>query len=1049
MPARRLPKQAFLLVAAATFIAGAVTVALEMILMRLATRYMGSASDGTTAALTAYLLGLLAGAALVLRLNNKKEGTAGLFTVAVLAGLAASGVVLALVSLSPAAAVAPLTFMGGLPFCAPLIFIPALLAGTIFPQLLLLSSRFFFGSQENYDAAGGENQNINNRAMLLYLVSNLGSALGALGAAVWLLPLLGIANSLYATTAGWLLVAFLISPYMVPEKRPEIGSTANSLSTPSADAAAPSPEEEAAEIVDIDGAVMATSQPFSYAAVFFAALAGLLFECISIRMLALICGSSFISTACAVAATLLAIALGTRIAIFLPAHKNTRLPLAMSLAFAAFGLALALILVPHLNNVFQALRQLGAGEFSQAERHGRWLAYMYPRLMLSLIFCLPGATGLSMIFPAAAKSASRPLDLLRLYIAGGIGTALAPLVFVSGLEVTLTPFGSTMALMLRLTAIATVGLAVGALMDPLLRGKKLLDGIPSKIFCLTALAAAALALFFVRPPDVNKLDMGLSFVPARTPVTEVLKDQQASKRLFYMEGRTATISVLAKEDDNTISLRSDGKVEGTVPANIAAPAPGSDLSTQSLLALLPIVWHGAEVNDSLLIGYGTGTTAATMSRALPLGSQIIVEIEPDVIAAGPIFQQNWAAIKRPMLELAPAGSTAVTTDDARQFLQQSSRNFDIIISQPAEPWVQGSSNLYSAEFYSLVRNRLAKGGIYCQWLQLYGMDSHGLASAIKTLHGAFPRMLVLHFPGAGELLVLGFKESDGKNNSAGDEKNLRSNFLSPHLRPLMARAGVESVADLKQAVWLDGDKVGKAIERWQASTEAVVITDDNLALELDTIPEIESGARCIVENLALFNGLHEETLSENAKADGAATLLARGDEEAARKEAQAALHADPYLVRALNVLAAVALRQGQVVEAEKFALRSVTLYPDGETGHMLKSLAALAGNKPAVANAEADLAHRLNRLDYRPYVFSAAACRVAGEKEKATAMLSRARQNCSDSVQLKHIDDLAEEFSRPSLPVETSNYSGTLVSRLSRFLPVAFSSGYTRCKDVL
>src|SRR6202021_560704 len=172
---------------------------------------------------------------------------------------------------------------------------------------------------------------------------------------------------------------------------------------------------------------------FAYMCVFFAALGGLVFECLAIRMLALLCGASFITTACAVAAILLAIALGTRISLFLPTNKNTRLTLALALSLAAAAMALTVILLPHLNNVFQAIRHLTFAEFSQPDKHARWIAYLYPRLILSLIFCLPGATGLSLIFPVAAKSASRPLDMLRLYIAGGLGTALAPLIFIASI----------------------------------------------------------------------------------------------------------------------------------------------------------------------------------------------------------------------------------------------------------------------------------------------------------------------------------------------------------------------------------------------------------------------------------------------------------------------------------------------------------------------------------------------------------------------------------------------------------------------------------------
>jgi spermidine synthase len=856
MPVRPVPKQAFFLVAGAAFSAGALAIALEMILMRLATRYTGSAADGTTTALTVYLLGLLAGAALILRLNNKKEDHLGQLPVLmlILLGLLVAG--LGYLSRLPSSSLWLEQFCGGLPFCVVLILVPACIVGTIFPLLLLLCTRFYFGSRESFMESDGEIKNFNNKVILLYLISNLGSALGALGGAIWLLPRLGIAESLNFVGWGWALAAILLAPFAVAMRKSvgqEKKETDREKAARDSTEAEAEPEAEV-ESINIADAVVTSSQPFTYMCVFFAALAGLVFECLSIRMLALLCGASFITTACAVAATLLAIALGTRISLFLPTNKNTRLTLALALSLAASGVALLVILLPHLNNVFQAVRQLTLAEFSETGRHVRWLAYLYPRLVLALIFCLPGATGLSLVFPVAARGASRPLDMLRLYIAGGLGTALAPIVFLASVGHTFQNMPSSMELMLRIIVILLIALAIVALLDRRLRGKKAREAIFTKVLCLGAIASALAVLFIGKPLAVSQIDMGLTFVSPDLSVRDVEKDAASNARLFYKEGRTATVSVFANEQNNSMSLRSDGKVEGSVPINFDAPAMASDLPTQSLLALLPLVWHTeqAKAQSCFLIGFGTGTTAATIAKASPTVKLTVVEIEPAVLEAGKCFKQN-AEIVLP---------TALTTGDARHILQASPATFDLIISQPAEPWVQGSTNLYSSEFYQLVRSRLNKGGIFSQWLQLYGIDEHGMASALATFQTVFPNSLVFHSKGAGEVIVLGFNQDQETNdralsNQAANDRprnnqRLQQNFLLPANRKLLARAGIDSFETLQEGLLLTSDRLRQAVKEWQSSEAATQVTDDNLALEVDSLPEIESAARPIQTNLALL-----------------------------------------------------------------------------------------------------------------------------------------------------------------------------------------------------
>ena len=121
---------------------------MEMILLRLLTRYTGSAADGTTATLTLYLLGLLAGAALVLKLNEKYQSKMTLMAIASFLLLSLSTPILGLLSahgdwtiLSASAGnnYAPTVLIVFL-----MAFLPATLAGTSFPLLILINASFLF-----------------------------------------------------------------------------------------------------------------------------------------------------------------------------------------------------------------------------------------------------------------------------------------------------------------------------------------------------------------------------------------------------------------------------------------------------------------------------------------------------------------------------------------------------------------------------------------------------------------------------------------------------------------------------------------------------------------------------------------------------------------------------------------------------------------------------------------------------------------------------------------------------------------------------------------
>ncbi len=87
---------------------------------------------------------------------------------------------------------------------------------------------------------------------------------------------------------------------------------------------------------------------------------------------------------------------------------------------------------------------------------------------------------------------------------------------------------------------------------------------------------------------------------------------------------------------------------------------------------------------------------------------------------------------------------SVSIGDAREWLLTSRDTYDIIFSEPSNPYRAGVSSLFTGDFYRAVRSRLAPGGIFLQWLQAYEVDSETVRTLYATLRTAFPEVETWH-----------------------------------------------------------------------------------------------------------------------------------------------------------------------------------------------------------------------------------------------------------------------------------------------------------------
>jgi spermidine synthase len=139
------------------------------------------------------------------------------------------------------------------------------------------------------------------------------------------------------------------------------------------------------------------------------------------------------------------------------------------------------------------------------------------------------------------------------------------------------------------------------------------------------------------------------------------------------------------------------------------------------LAHLPMLAH-PDPRSALLICFGTGTTAGAFAAHRPLERLTLVDLNPDVFALGSHFESaNGGVLHDPRVQ--------PVVSDARRFLATSPDLFDVISFEPPPPRSAGAVNLYTRDFYQLVKRRLREGGVVAQWIPL-GQQSDALSRAL-------------------------------------------------------------------------------------------------------------------------------------------------------------------------------------------------------------------------------------------------------------------------------------------------------------------------------
>jgi len=742
------------------FFSGATGLVYELLWVRILYQAFGSTIQSITTVVAAYMGGLGLGAWLLGRKADRHARPAALYgwlEIAIGAFGLASPFVLSLAHRVYIGAAGALALGGAASvalrfgLAALVLLVPTTLMGGTLPAL----TKGFMGV---------ERDRLQTSLGRLYALNTLGAVVGTALAGFFLIERVGIRPSLYGTAALNL----------------ALGAAALALARPlEPSPAAPSSTARPSDL----------TRRVALALLAVTAFASLLDEIAWTRVLVMVVGGSTYAFTLVLLVFLLGIGLGSA---FVARRSPGRPPPVADAALAQgiTGAGAALLLAFFGALPLYVIRVFGHPGFGATER----LALL--GLAVGAVVLIP-AVGMGLSFPliadlAAPRDAARGADVGVAYALNTLGSIVGAV--LTGFVLVVT-FGTETTLRLGLVinglaalvlaALAARGVAEGSAEHRALRLRVLVAG---------GLGSIALGAAFGAPGWGSRLiDLGPT-IYARDPMGPAARQaflaHRGARQLAFREGWNATVSVWEGLSGRT--LRVNGKVDAS---------DQGDMDTQIMLGLAPAAAR-PEATSALVIGFGSGVTTRVLADVPGMRRVRVVEIEPAVLSVRGLFARvNDSVLARPIV--------SAVTDDARSALQLRRDQFDLIVSEPSNPWVAGVATLYTPEFFQIVRSRLADGGVFSQWVQLYQLPLPVVAGIVRNVRAVFPHVEVW-FSSSLDLMIL------ASDRPLRYDRAWIGRLLAPET-PLGALSrewlGIDSVGDHFGRRLLDEAGVAQLVER--------------------------------------------------------------------------------------------------------------------------------------------------------------------------------------------------------------------------------------------
>jgi spermidine synthase len=275
--------------------------------------------------------------------------------------------------------------------------------------------------------------------------------------------------------------------------------------------------------------------------------------------------------------------------------------------------------------------------------------------------------------------------------------------------------------------------------------------------------------------------------------------------LYYKEGASTTVSVQKIKDD--ISLSINGKVDASV----------GDAFTQLFVGHLPMLLH-TQARKVLVIGLGSGMTAAAVA-SYPVRKIDVVELEEAVVEGSYFFTKlNRNVLKDKRVHL--------IINDGRNQVRASPETYDVIISEPSNPWIAGVANLFTREFYETLAARLAPQGIACQWIHLYALNTDDLRMVINTFSQTFPHMSLWTSSGSDVMLV------GSEHEITIDFNFIQEQFKQPEIRDDFQLVGIRHAEGFFSNYWLNDSALRQIAQGAAMNTDNLPLLEFSAPLSL-------------------------------------------------------------------------------------------------------------------------------------------------------------------------------------------------------------------------
>ena len=615
----------------------------------------------------------------------------------------------------------------------------ATVARLVLAALVLIVPTFLMGGTLPAAARSVEDdQDVGRRHLaLLYGANTLGAVTGSAVATFFMVEMFGTHKTLWAACLVNALIALIARA---------LSSAAEGEAEGDADAPSASPAAERAEAEAAEAEAAAVVPPgFVLVASGVVGFAFLLMELVWYRMLSPILGGSTFTFGLILAVALLGIGLGGAAYAVLRSNKPATLTgFALTCALEAVFIAIPFALGDWLALLSMQLRSLTSLGF--------WGLVM-GWTIVTLIVVLPAAFVSGVQFPLliallgrGRAAVGRHVGLAYTY--NTIGAIVGSLAGGFGALPLLTAVNTWRVVVVVLAALAGATLALAFVRreaDDATAGE---PGAPNAGAAWARLAPGALAAILALAMILSSgptaawrhggIGAGRSDHLQATP--NFLHNFINDHRRWVVKEWDGVESSVALTNQSGFSFYVNGKSDGHIR---------SDAGTQVMSGLLGALVH-PKMRTAMIIGLGTGSTAGWLGAVPTVERVDVVELEPAILEiARACADGNQHVLSNPKVH--------ISIGDAREALLTTPSKYDMIFSEPSNPYRSGIASLYTKDFYEACTERLAPGGLFVQWLQGYEVDGQTVRTVYATLQSVFEHVETWRTQ-TGDMLLMGSRE---------------------------------------------------------------------------------------------------------------------------------------------------------------------------------------------------------------------------------------------------------------------------------------------------